>query len=328
MVTYQLKLTLQGTQPPVWRQVRIPANLTMESLHMLIQVLMEWEDCHLYKFQKDNISYVTDNGEEEINDVNVAIEGLAVENVLKQKGDALTYIYDFGDWWDITIVLEDIVTDYNVMVPQLIGGERPAPPEDCGGLPGYYQLLQILNDPKNPEYNEIREWVGEYYNADSFDKDFIEEELEDYLFDYIYDDEAAAGTLSMPKQVQLAAAKFWDDHHDTNGFVEAGNELVRDLSRGTRFMKHEYSVTEFAAAIITAIARVNLLCDVKHSVLPLTEDAIVAYFGVTKEALHVMIEQMEECVMIEPIYSPYLMPVVVEKNPDIRKEIEKSMGLD
>ena len=48
---YQIKITLLGTSPPIWRRLLVPANLTLEELHDVLQLAMGWEDCHMHDFR-------------------------------------------------------------------------------------------------------------------------------------------------------------------------------------------------------------------------------------------------------------------------------------
>jgi hypothetical protein len=55
-----------------------------------------------------------------------------------------------------------------VSYPRYIGGERNGPPEDCGGIPGFYELLEAISDPTHLSHADIKEWAGEY-DPDTFD---------------------------------------------------------------------------------------------------------------------------------------------------------------
>ena len=80
------------------------------------------------------------------------------------------YIYDFGDNWEHKVVLEKILPrEKNVNYPRCIGGKRACPPEDCGGVWGYKNLLEALEDPKHPQYEELLDWFGEDFDLEHFD---------------------------------------------------------------------------------------------------------------------------------------------------------------
>ncbi|MCG8706878.1 plasmid pRiA4b ORF-3 family protein [Brenneria sp. 4F2] len=156
---YQLKVTLIGTTPSIWRQFVVPASITLDRLHDVLQIVMGWEDSHLHQFifgkkqfteQQEAPSQGKDEG------------FVRLYELLKRKGHKLTYLYDFGDDWEHEIILEN--TDYQ---PDEFGdflfcldGARVAPPEDCGGVTGYENLLGILRDPTHEDYQETLEWLG------------------------------------------------------------------------------------------------------------------------------------------------------------------------
>lgn len=102
-----------------------------------------------------------------------------------QLGEMLTminkkfyYIYDFGDYWQHQITIEDILPyDPTQQYPVCIKGKSDCPPEDCGGVDGFYHMLEVMKNPKHPEYKDIMEWMGEEYQANYFDKDAINEAL-------------------------------------------------------------------------------------------------------------------------------------------------------
>jgi hypothetical protein len=84
-----------------------------------------------------------------------------VSQLLKKEKDTLKYEYDFGDSWEHKIVLEKIIPyDGSVKVPTCIKGKRACPPEDCGGIWGYQNFLEAIQDPSHLEHEEMLEWVG------------------------------------------------------------------------------------------------------------------------------------------------------------------------
>src|SRR5262249_12024171 len=50
----------------------------------------------------------------------------------------------------------------DVSYPRYIGGERNGPPEDCGGIPGFYELLEAIVDRTHPSHAHLKEWAGDY----------------------------------------------------------------------------------------------------------------------------------------------------------------------
>ncbi|KAF0151421.1 MAG: plasmid pRiA4b ORF-3 family protein [Ignavibacteria bacterium] len=85
------------------------------------------------------------------------------------------YEYDFGDSWIHTVKFEKILqAAVDEKYPKCIDGKMACPPEDCGGIYGYYDLLKVLRNPKNEDYNEMLEWLGGEFDPKKFDpKDVV-----------------------------------------------------------------------------------------------------------------------------------------------------------
>jgi hypothetical protein len=82
---------------------------------------------------------------------------------------------DYGDSWLHNVTLEGyLAKEKKVKYPQCIAGERACPPEDCGGVPGYYEMLKTLSNPDDDDYDDMKTWVGEEWNPDIFEKDKVE----------------------------------------------------------------------------------------------------------------------------------------------------------
>jgi hypothetical protein len=168
---YQLKITLAGIQPEIWRRVLVRADLRLSELHRIIQVAMGWTDSHLHAFTCGETRYeLPSEGYGpglDFEDERQAELGA----VLTEVGAGLQYEYDFGDGWDHTVHLEAILpADPEATYPVCVAGERACPPEDCGGAWGYVELLEILRDPGHPEHQERLEWLGRRFDPEGFDR--------------------------------------------------------------------------------------------------------------------------------------------------------------
>ncbi len=172
MTSYQIKITLMGIEPPVWRRIQVPADITLEALHDIAQIAMGWEDAHLHLFIVNGEEYGATDPEfgTTIHDEREALLGQ-----LAKPGDRLAYVYDFGDDWEHEIRIERVLhVETTEGLPRCIGGERACPPEDCGGAPGYARLLQILADPDHEEHEDMLDWLGdEALDPEAFDPEGI-----------------------------------------------------------------------------------------------------------------------------------------------------------
>jgi Plasmid pRiA4b ORF-3-like protein len=154
---YQLKVGLQGAKPPIWRRLEVPADMSLARLHIVIQTAFGWDDSHMHVFETPYGKFGTADADLDFR----AEKPVTVEQVAPEAGSKVRYTYDFGDDWNHDILVEKILDrDPSATYPRCTGGRRAAPPEDCGGIWGYADLVEILNDPTDPEHEERLEWLG------------------------------------------------------------------------------------------------------------------------------------------------------------------------
>ena len=173
---YQLHIQLEHIEPPIWRRLLIDSRLGLTELHTAIQAVMGWYDSHLHEFGfRDHRYGIPD----EDNELGLLDERkYRIDQLLKKPQDTLEYLYDYGDYWQHRVTLEAIKPwDLKVAVPRCIDGGRACPPEDCGGPPGYAELLEIMADPAHPEHQETLEILGDEFEPDSFDVQYANEDL-------------------------------------------------------------------------------------------------------------------------------------------------------
>ncbi|MEU4554233.1 plasmid pRiA4b ORF-3 family protein [Micromonospora violae] len=169
---FQLKMSLAGTRPQVWRRVLVPAGYTLDRLHRVAQHAMGWRDCHLHSFEIDAVQYgePDPDGELALHD-----ELDARLDAVLGKGSRFSYTYDFGDWWEHELVVEDALTaDPDERYPVCLAGERACPPEGIGGPVGYQALLEALADQTaaglgDPRHALLRDWAGPTFDPSGFD---------------------------------------------------------------------------------------------------------------------------------------------------------------
>ena len=174
---YQLKIALPYIEPSIWRRLEVPGGMAFATLHSVIQTAMGWEDCHLWTF------YV---GKVEVGPPQPAgfdLPGMqrpmsaartTLDELLREQRVKFRYIYDMGDDWLHEIKVEKVLTAQpDVQYTRCTGGERAGPPEDCGGFPGYLNLLEAMANSRHPEREELLEWLGGEWDAEAFDLDAI-----------------------------------------------------------------------------------------------------------------------------------------------------------
>ena len=173
---YQIRITLKGSKPPIWRKLAVASDIVLADLHEVIQIAMGWTNSHLHQFKKGHEYFVTKvtpwgeptdmEGEDE--------EAVTLGEVCPRVRSKLIYEYDFGDGWEHTIEVKKIIEpEPGVEYPVCLGGKKACPPEDCGGIWGYYQLLETIADPKADDHDNMLEWLGGAFDPDAFDLDEV-----------------------------------------------------------------------------------------------------------------------------------------------------------
>jgi Plasmid pRiA4b ORF-3-like protein len=177
---HRLKLSLRGAKPPIWRRVEVPSDISLQRLHRVMQAAFGWEDYHMWVFD-------TELGRYGIADAELEIRSAAskkLHHVAPHRGDGLIYTYDFGDGWEHIIAVEEVrAAEAGVTYPRCLAGRRAGPPEDCGGIWGYAELLGILADPTHDDHIARLEWLGlsspTELDPARFDLDEINQQLAD-----------------------------------------------------------------------------------------------------------------------------------------------------
>jgi hypothetical protein len=220
----QLKIELDGIVPKIWRRFLVRDDISFRGLHEIIQIIMGWENYHLYEFcigqnsiaseeagfnpaegvfkqlsgspefikMLEQTNLKNDSASLDSNKVNKILKDLKknkpkptfdmnakICELIKSEGEKFTYVYDFGDKWNHTLKVEKVLNVNDVdKCPACLDGERGGPPEDCGGVHGYYELQRIKKNKKHPLFKErIVEWLGEDFDFEVFSIDSITKEL-------------------------------------------------------------------------------------------------------------------------------------------------------
>lgn len=169
----ELHVSLRDITPPIWRRLRVPAHLTLGDLHQVLQVAFGWKSSHLHDFAVGHIRFGVADPEDQLFCVD---EHAAPLGAVVRTGTKLEYRYDFGDDWVHDIKVERVAEGGGELVV-CTEGARACPPEDCGGVPGYEHLLEVLANPRDPEHREMKQWVGRAYDPEKFDLGAVNKKL-------------------------------------------------------------------------------------------------------------------------------------------------------
>ena len=179
------KITLEGSDPKIWRRVEVHSGLTLDDLHIVIQIIFDWENSHLYQFHvppggkltrtamRDALRYTVhpadlsfDTGDEP----DLRADEALIGQIFIPQRKQIIYEYDFGDSWYHIIKLEKRSPGGDQdHVPQCLAGENAAPLDDMGGMHGYYQWLDALRYEGYEMHAEAVEWLGKDFDPARFD---------------------------------------------------------------------------------------------------------------------------------------------------------------
>ncbi len=172
---YQIKISLVGARPPIWRRVLVTDNTTLAQMHDIIQAAMGWADYHLHQFMINGEYYGRphpDDFYDMKDERRYTLKGIVSGEKFKFR-----YEYDFGDGWLHDLLVEKILPlDPKTNYPLCIKGKRACPPEDVGGVWGYEEFVEAITNPKHPEHQDMLEWSGEF-DPEEFDLEEVNSRL-------------------------------------------------------------------------------------------------------------------------------------------------------
>lgn len=178
MKAYQLKIQIKNSHPPIWRRCIVPAGLSFSQLSIVLNTVMGWCGYHLSSFAFYHRGIMLEEEPEEPwygeYDVYDASEYLI--DFLLDSEEWFTYTYDFGDDWEHRVTIEKVLSDYDCNYPKVLKYKGETPYEDCGGIEGYYELLEILKDPARPEHEEMKAWTESHFHQ-GYDLEDVNREL-------------------------------------------------------------------------------------------------------------------------------------------------------
>jgi hypothetical protein len=170
---FQFKITLLGHKPLIWRRIQVK-DCTLDKLHEHIQTSMGWTNSHLHHFRIGEQLYGDPMlVEEDFEDMGYTdstrtmLSDIIPKNSKRRR---FLYEYDFGDGWEHEVLFEGCPKgEAGRQHPICLEGERACPPEDCGGVGSYADLLEVIGNKKHEEHEEMMEWLGGWFDPEEFD---------------------------------------------------------------------------------------------------------------------------------------------------------------
>ncbi len=171
----QLKITLRDYNPPIWRRVQVPSDITLGELSFVILAAMGWTNSHLHQFSIGDMEYADPQFELDFAEDEFAVTLADVASTARSR---FRYMYDFGDGWDHDVLVEKTLPrEPQKQYPTCVKGARRCPPEDCGGVWGYADFLEAVNDPKHEMHEDMTEWCGGAFDPEAFDAEELNASL-------------------------------------------------------------------------------------------------------------------------------------------------------
>ena len=186
MKSYIIRIELEESNPLIWRRVIMPAGATYRRLHDVIQNVTNFQSgypgggYHLYEFDlpKEN-RIVTDNEEAYMEHQHYIKNKKYYEERLESlPANMLQFEKNHQERLKIEVRKPTglKIDDYYFRYPTLLDGAETAPPEDVGGIHGFYGFLEIYRNPKHPEQRDMKAWADSLYFKE-YDPDWINERL-------------------------------------------------------------------------------------------------------------------------------------------------------
>jgi hypothetical protein len=163
---HSLRILLSESDPPIWRGIEVPSDIRLDRLHRVIQAAMGWCDGHAHQFLVEDECIADPGAGEDVRDE----RAVRLQQIAPEKGSSFLYVYDFGDDWQHEITVEAVEPPVDAATHvRCTGGARACPPEDCGGILGYEDLLRVLRDPSDDEHAAMCDVVGGRFDPEAFD---------------------------------------------------------------------------------------------------------------------------------------------------------------
>ena len=257
MKAFQLKMVINDSKPPIWRRVIVPAGITFSQLSMILNKAMGWCGYHSFEFEFYHLELRIIEDTEEFgggygpHDYLEASETFIREYL--EKNDWFTYVYDLGDHWKHRVTVEKVLEDYEYDYPQVIKFKGNCPPEDCGGIWGYYEYLEAIEDENYPDREERLAWLEMQGYPEEYDMEWTNRVLQtEYFYKWgkgekrsqreLYDEffDGKKGLNATRQDKNKAGKLIQSGKHRTDEAIKRFAESFRTYVNNTRTYDNEY----------------------------------------------------------------------------------------
>lgn len=156
---FEIKASIIGSKAPIFRTIRLNSDTNLQIVHEIMQAIFNWGNVHMHYYRNNNGGFIKNEEQTFLADTITA-------------EIPIIYVYDYGDAWTVNLELISVIEAKERIRPICTDGKRQSPPEDCGGIIGYEDALDLLahhNSNALRKYPLIAEWYGEDYDPEYFD---------------------------------------------------------------------------------------------------------------------------------------------------------------
>lgn len=172
-----LRIELLYVQPVVHRRVVVPGDITLPTLHQVIQAAFGWQDCHLHEFTFGENRYSPPGALDDVGfDEPIPETGVRLNDV-RESAQNFRYFYDFGDGWEHLITVDESAPADSPVALTCIDGANACPPEDVGGPPGFMDFIAAMSDPRHEDHADMLRWYGKPFDPTRFDRGVVNRRL-------------------------------------------------------------------------------------------------------------------------------------------------------
>ena len=222
MKAFQLKIAIKNSKPPIWRRVIVPTGITFSQLSMILNEVMGWSGYHLFEFEFYHQELHIIEGADDfelIGPYDYLEASTTFVREFMEENEWFTYTYDLGDDWQHRVTIEKIMDDWECNYPKVVKYKGDCPIEDCGGIYGYYDCLEIINDANHPEYEERLDWMESQGYPQEYDVEYVNEQLEHLYF------------YNIGKRETRCQREIYEEHFNGNyGLKATKNDKNKDLN--------------------------------------------------------------------------------------------------